>query len=161
MTLEPLANKLAAPVGGCLAEGPLVEGGRADKPQGLEPRQYHVPCTLWPLDFDGVDRVRAFMKVFVSKARGGRSYPRVTTMVPTLSLSLRPFTLAAPGNGAIATPDCPMALSPGGCLALNGYGFTLRPLPRDRSNQDFKQRSRARAAPFRARRYRFRGGECR
>jgi hypothetical protein len=72
------------------------------------------------------------------------------------------FTVAYPGNFAVPTPECPMALRPGGGLgAVNFYDFTLGPFQRDRSNNDLKQRRCVSAASFSGQRRGLRGGECR
>jgi hypothetical protein len=77
-------------------------------------------------------------------------YPRVRTMVLTLSLSISDVTLAETGNLAVLTPECLMPVGPSASLAaVNGHGSTLGPFRRNRAKHDFKQRSRVSAAPSR------------
>jgi hypothetical protein len=69
-------------------------------------------------------------------------------MAPTLSFCLSDFSRAEIGNLPASTPECPMALSPGGRLVtINGDGFRLASFSRNRSNHHCKRRSRARATP--------------
>jgi hypothetical protein len=83
-------------------------------------------------------------------------------MVLTLSWRTSDFTAADRGNVAVPTPECPMAFRPGGSdAAVDGYGFTRGPLPSNRSNRDFKQRSPVIAAPFRGQGRGLRRGACR
>ena len=78
-------------------------------------------------------------------------------MVPTLSFRISDFTLADTGHLVVPAPEYPMAFGPaGGEVAASNCGFTLGPFLSNRSNHDFKQRSRV-IAPPRDQRLRFRG----
>jgi hypothetical protein len=78
--------------------------------------------------------------------------PEIGTMVPTLSLRSGDFTLADAGSLAVPTPECPMALGPGGSeAAVNGFGLALGPFSGNRSNHDSQRRRRVSAAPPRSR----------
>jgi hypothetical protein len=83
-------------------------------------------------------------------------------MAPTLSLGLGDFSRAEIGNLPASTPECPMALSPGGrVVTINGDGFRLASFSRNHSNRHCKRRSRARATPPRGQRQGFGPGDRR
>ena len=97
---------------------------------------------------------------FFSKT--SRSYPRVRTMVQTLSLGRSDVSPVDMGKAAVPTPEYPEAFGPDDSLtAANDHGPTREHFPSNRSNHDFKQEPRASAALFRSERQGLHRGERR